>query len=194
MPSRPNLTSGTRVRFQRLSDAKLFAGWVSGISEHHISIRSSGPTPVSPGDRFMVEVFGHGRNLQFEATLASALEEALELEVAGAMRETVSQEPVRVAVADLPCTLTWPGGQTNAEVVDISLAGLGLNSREEVPRGTKVGLEVRLPAGTVQCDGEIRYCRADKERGSSYRLGVLITYIDRINRARWWAQFESLAA
>ena len=54
---------GTRARFQRLRDARLFNGWIENFFGSKVEVTTSTEFPVEIGDEFRFEGFGHHLSL-----------------------------------------------------------------------------------------------------------------------------------
>ena len=76
-------------------------------------------------------------------------------------RFATTGEPVAITVLDKP---VW--GSYQAQLVDVSRGGLGLRSRQRIPRGTLIKAD--LPSAVVF--GEVVHCQRESAR--EYRLGV----------------------
>jgi RNase P/RNase MRP subunit p29 len=197
----------TRVRFQRIKDAKLFNGWVRSLSSRNAVIGTATAVSVVPGESFRFEVFGTGARAVFEGRLEVVSGTNLGFAVTTPVRALPSNEEMRVKTPNLPATVFVTvkpaeddSGPSDLEtltedvsaargiegqVVDLSANGLGLVTSALFPKGTWLRIQIDTPWGKTDCIGEVRYC---KPMGAMFRLGLRIHAMDRLNRSR----FDSL--
>ena len=201
---------GTRCRFQRLRDAKVFNGWIEDFHGSAIELSTATDTPVRTGEEFRVEGFGHHLSMVFNALLetvdssnpcgpAGVFAEVdgtsvrliethrstLKLTVCGSIRLSASPESVRILVEGLPVTVAFGTREVEGLAVDVGPNGIGVVATEAVEPGSAVAVDVTTPSGRVRAQALIRYCRKDKEREGCYRFGIMFTDMGRIERPRW---------
>lgn len=199
---------GTRCRFQRLRDAKIFNGWINNYFGNEVVLATSTDSAVQIGDEFRVEGYGNQISVVFNAilkevstldlttsakvseiggnaTFIEAKQVAFVLDVVGVVRFSASQEPVRLKVSDLEVELTISGKKISGFAVDISNMGAGVVVTQEVPKGSVFELQLHSPFGVVTAVGGVRYCRPDPDRPQHFRIGLLFTDLGRIERPRW---------
>ena len=95
------------------------------------------------------------------------------------------KENARVSMFGFRGRILFEGAEFAFTLVDISENGMGIICASNLERGTNVEFEVYTPIGSVNGLGEIRYCRADADAANQFRVGVLVSELDRIERARW---------
>ena len=175
-----------RVRMQRLSDAKLFSGWVSSISKRHAIVQVSTILEVSAGDRFRFEVVGKGATALFEGRLEMASGTILVFGVTTSIRAFPSKEDARARTRCLSALVYRLAGSESkeisgdaieAQVVDISANGVGLLSQIQFAKGDRLHLEI--DQARARCEGEVRYCRSEEV---GFRIGIRITQTDRLSQ------------
>lgn len=184
----------TRVRLQRLSDAKFFSGWVKDFTRTDLVVKLGGPAQVKPGETFMVQVHGHSSTALFRALLKGISPNELAFAIPEPVRFLTASEQVRVSVEGVTATLTSAGRALETTVVDLSVGGAGLVSTREIKRGEHVRVLFETPLGNVECDAEVRYCKAESIEDGTYRIGVRLEELGRIERARWNRLVEQDAA
>ncbi len=184
----------TRVRLQRLSDAKFFAGWVKDFSRADLVVRTAEPLPVTPNDVFMVQVHGHTSTALFRAVLQHRFEHDLHLAIPEPVRFLTANEPVRISVQGLTATITANGEAVEAKVVDLSARGAGLVTTSEFTRGDKVAVSFSTPLGIVECTGVVRYTKPEPAEDGYFRVGLELDDLGRIEHARWNRLIEQDAA
>lgn len=174
----------TRARFQRISDAKFFAGWVRDFNISSIIVALSTDAELCPGDRFMFEVHGHHAGASFPAELMVVSGEEYLFSIPQQLRLTTPREEARVFVNEIAGIIQGDLVEVDILVIDVSQKGAGVLAPTPLTVGEKVMLSVETEQGSVQCAGEVRYCRADKAWGQ-YRAGLLLDDMGRVERAKW---------
>jgi hypothetical protein len=183
-----------RTRLQRIKDAKFFSGWVNDFDEQEVRVRLSATGECEPGDRFLVEIFGAETIAMFQATITMAFDNQAYLSVFGPVQYRRSTENARLCVTGMFGTITADNVEIEARVADISRAGVGLILRKSVTRKAVVHLKLATPAGEVTGEGEVRYCRPDPSGNGSFRAGILLSELGRLEKARWLRLFDREAA
>lgn len=179
----PRAFLNTRVRFQRLSDAKFFAGWVKDFSAGGILVRTSPSAAVAVGEKFMFQVHGGDASAIFKGTLTIAGADELCFSIVEQIKYLGVNEAVRLLVDGMSGVIETSGGPIEMLVVDVSSKGLGLVCHTQLERGTEYNMHLDCAQGPVSCVGEIRYCKADAS--GQYRIGVLLKEMNRVDQARW---------
>lgn len=208
---------GTRTRFQRLRDAKLFTGWIEDFFGNKVVVSSNTQFPVAVGDEFRFEGFGHHISVVFQARLESvgqlslvdagtvtaiegtnaqiieARRVSFHLGLVGPVRFSASKENLRMRSTDLFVTLQEGPVTHEGFAIDVSEGGIGVvcKSRLKAKEFVKVRIETRY--GAVEAGGNIRYCLPDKDREGMYRIGVMFMDMDRVNKPRWERYLEKAA-
>lgn len=174
----------TRARFQRISDAKFFAGWVRDFNASSIIVALSTDAGLHPGDKFIFEVHGQRAGATFPAELMVISGEEYLFSIPQQLRLTTPREEARVFVKDIAGILQGDLVEVDVVVLDVSQRGAGVLAPTPLTVGDKVTLTVETAQGSVNCTGEVRYCRADKAWGQ-YRAGLLLDEMGRVERAKW---------
>lgn len=184
----------TRARLQRLSDAKFFSGWVGGFMGSHLSMKFQSASELVTGDRVFVTICSAQCSSTFQAVVIarSPLETTLLLETPPKYGPVT--EDVRYACEAMGGALLQGSKRYEFEIGDISEKGLGGFVDAEIARGTKIGFEIEGLYGKVAGQAEVRYCRADNQKGGRYRIGLLIVEVGRIDQARWGRMLGAQAA
>ncbi len=198
---------GARASFQRLRDAKILHGWIESIDGPIVKVRAPVNSALAPGDRFAFRSACLAGDVAFEATmrgsvgddvsalisLASKGSSVLDLEEQTLVFEVDGRVATMPATGDpryqcLDATLTFEEEGVETSVRDISPGGVGVLSPAPVTRGVSTQVSVFTSAGKVDAQVEVRYCRR-LPGTESYRIGLKILALDRVNRARWNALF-----
>jgi hypothetical protein len=205
-----------RARFQRVSDAKIFHGWVRDFVGQSLVIATSTESAMRIGDCFLVEITGNGVLARLQAKLAAfgdiRMAESTEETLGGTQAKlvTVSTTDVEFRVVGQPAfvetneqqrILAWGvtalirrigGASIEAKVVDLSLDGIGLTVREKFEKDEPVELDITTPYGQVTATAHVRYCRMPKN-SFEYRLGLRFDDMGRLDRPRWTRLLEGAA-
>jgi|GEM_PF-5571398 len=179
--------AGTRVRCQRVNDAKLFNGWVLELSAESIRVQSDEAPEFSEVDRVAFEVYGQIQNIflmaQFEKDGAG---NSHTFRVLSNLRLSPVKESVRLLADRLGMmgALTYQGETVDVQVLDVANTGAGVKSPVAVDKGEVVELKFNTLHGDVDCRCEVRYCKASKDE-DGFRLGLKLEFVDRVSKGRW---------
>lgn len=200
---------GTRCRFQRLRDAKIFNGWITGYFGQMVEVTTSTDSAVQIGDEFRFEGYGNQISAVFHATLdevgtldvdsaakvmaiegsttqiIEARQVVFRMVVSGVVRFSTSKEPMRMRVPNLYAELEREGVLWKGFCVDVSEKGAGMIFRTPVEPETDAILRLHTIFGIVECDAQTRYCRLDTEYEGQYRVGLRLGVMGRLDRPRW---------
>lgn len=194
---------GTRVRFQRLSDAQLFNGWVDDFRGNILAIQTADNLVDDAGARFSFEAFGLGVTAVFEAKLALVAQSrspqtdgalalassetwsTVHFRVEGSLRCVSSDESFRIRVNDMSANLVTPNGEEEVKLIDVGPVGFGALASQPYEPGTIVGFYLNTPAGRVVGQAEVRYCRAGETDTGFYRVGFQLARMPRLDGPRW---------
>jgi hypothetical protein len=177
--------SNTRTRFQRLRDAKLFAGWVRNFARNTLIVTINKQVAMEPGEEFSFQVFGHGSSAVFRAALVVQCGDELTFAITDAVRLVKTHEEIRLLVEGVTGVLRYDGCETEVHMVDISPGGAGLLIPHMIQKDTKVDLTIDSPQGQILCEGIVRYCRAEDRVPGQYRVGMTLKPHNRVDVARW---------
>ncbi len=181
---------GTRARFQRLGDAKLFNGWVHDIKNESLLIRCEEECTLAPGDRLLFEVAGLNESLIFEARFRDNASGLHAFDISTVRRHFKAQETIRLAVSNMEITIFADSEQVQAIVKDISPNGLGVVLDKAIQKGEIVQIALSTSHGSIESKAEVRYCRSV---GGQFRIGLQFTDMARIDKGRWIRLFEGAA-
>jgi hypothetical protein len=196
---------GTRVRFQRLTDARLFNGWLDDFRGSMLTVQTVDDLTDDVGARFNFEAFGLGVTAVFEAKLAlvaqrpvhtAGVEGALALSqapgwttlhfrVEGSLRCVTSEESFRIRVQEMVATLVTPHGEEQVRLIDVGPKGFGAVTSQPYEPGSLVGFLVQTASGRIVGQAEVRYCRESAGQDGPYRIGVQLARMPRLDGPRW---------
>jgi hypothetical protein len=177
--------SNVRVRFQRLSDAKFFAGWVRQMSDEELVLDFGGSDWFELGTKFYATVNGVESAAHFPAELANQSPGFMTLRITGGIRYTKPTEEARRSVVGLNGVLHMGQVQIDVQIQDVSLKGFGGIIEGNLPRGTIIDFDVDTQFGAVIGKAEVRYCKQESKDSMRHRIGLRIQQMGRIETARW---------
>lgn len=200
---------GTRARFQRLRDAKVFSGWIENFHGQKLDVSCSTQFAVELGDEFRLEGFGHHIAITFNAKLENianydilakgglsviegtngriieATKTTLNLVITSPVKFTASPEAVRIAVQDYPTRIQVGSQDLTGNLADIGPNGIGVKLSTKIEPSVPVVLTIQTPYGPVRTQGVTKYCRIDPDRAELFRVGIMFTDLGRLERPRW---------
>lgn len=182
--------ANTRARFQRLSDAKLFSGWVRIFDKESIVVMSNKPAVCKAGDEFMFQVYGPGKVVLFKATFQAQYAKELSFAISSPLQYAPAKEEMRVLTEGTTGVLTGEGHEMEVMLIDISAGGAAVISAIYFSKETPVELQVASPAGPISLKGEVKNCREADGMGSQYRVGIRLAPVTRVDSARWNQMLE----
>ncbi len=176
---------GTRCRLQRHQDLKFFSGWVEAYKDDAVVVVAKDTSPMSLGERYRFEAAADRATVGFDAVLVSKDPRILRMQPDSKVHvNTPGQEP-RYRVEGMTMVMQGLDGESEGEVVDISMSGAGLLSFDTVQRFAKVRVVIRYSANMIECTGHVRYCRPNPDLKGTYRIGLQLDFEDRLAKAMW---------
>jgi len=206
---------GTRTRFQRLRDAKIFSGWIESYFGSRLELSTNTNHAVQIGDEFRIEGYGHKVSMVVSARLVeiaqldllaegmvtavagtnSRIVEAkrvlLRLEVTSPVRFSGSTENVRIKTKSIPVLLEQ-GKEFQGFCLDVGAQGFSFTTTEPVAVNEEIRAQLQTNQGVIRCSGNVRYCRLDRDREGMNRCGVHLNPFDRTTGPKWEAFIDSL--
>jgi len=184
-----NQIVGSRVRVQRLSDARLFSGWVDTAAGQLVHLALSQDDDLAPGENVFCEAHTFSARVNFKAAVErrQPMGETCRyvLRLNGNLCVAAGAENPRFRVPSTPMRLTDADGrQAEGRMLDVSVTGMGANLDIELVRGTTWTAQIQTIFGNVTADVEVRYCRSLGEDGE-YRAGLQIQSMDRDSAGTW---------
>lgn len=182
----------------------MFHGHVVSIDGRTTSISSSPSVVLREGDIFSFRIVGLGGDVAFTAKLLEWWSDDTPnlVAMAGSTVAVVDYEKqtylfeIEGRVATVPSsgdarflrthgTVSLCDGEIEASMQDMSLNGLGILSPSPLKVDEIVPFRVFTAMGEVSGDAEVRYCRPIPTVPVSYRIGMRLQPLDRVNAARW---------
>lgn len=185
--------TNARVRMQRLSDAKLFNGWVLVFDDMHLVTKLRDPLPLSAQDMFLVEIHGMERNAQFKGILAELNDSVVTIAIPEPIRYHAARENGRFFVDELKGTVQMGTVKAPITVEDLSRGGVGARTSLQLPRGEIQKFSIESLDGDIQFEAEVRYCKPVPGAEGQFRVGLAIRSMDRLATARYMKYFQNAA-
>lgn len=205
--------TGSRTRFQRFDDARIFNGWIIGVNQKQVRARFDYHQSLAIGQQFRFHIYGGASDATFEAVLAefddseitrnlafrnvdgkqkvAVAELAATFAIYSSLRFSPGSEARRVAAGDFDVVVIH--GETEHEAVprDKSAKGLGLLLRQELPRGENVRVRMRMGMLELEVAAMVKSCRSSGVSDQPFRVGLVFVEPDRLFTGRWSTLLEA---
>lgn len=190
---------GTRARFQRLKDSKIFNGWIEQMSGNRVLLGLTGSAVPTAGDEYRVEGYGHMVSVVFLAKLEAILGDdrppdetaqaerdlRLDFVVLSAARMVESSETVRYKLKAVAVQFHHDGRVCTAKALDASFTGIGVSCDEPVEPGVTVSMTIATSLGAIGATAVCRHCQEDPDRPGTYRAGFMFQEFGRVDKPKW---------
>jgi hypothetical protein len=201
---------GTRTRFQRFSDSKLFHGWIENFSPSYLVIRTDDAASFHEGDRYIFHASSRRCGVRFVAdfeflgrsqhwidaksltydsvrkTFQDVGAASLTLRVASQLEYQPTDEDSRQMVGGLIVTIAdSQGKEVSAYLSDLSDFGAGVLSDSLFNRGENVTIKVRSHSSVMEYPAEVRYSVKSKIAPGMFRSGLKLAEYGRLESAVW---------
>jgi len=205
--------TGTRIRLQRFSDAKMFHGWVESFDGKSFYVNLPTDYPIAPGDEFLMQGASVGgamtcRCRAVESSLIDASrivsnprsaavqqipQTRVTCRILGDIHLAVAKEEARYRIPDVVFVM-FPGEDVafSAMAVDGSESGIGAICQTAIPAGTDCPFAFPTEYGEVRGVLTSRYSRPVSKQAQLYRVGFFLKELDRINRSKWVKFLDNL--
>ncbi|MBA4294170.1 hypothetical protein C0431_14505 [bacterium] len=208
---------GTRTRFQRLRDAKIFSGWIENCDGDLITLSTNTQAAVQIGDVFRIEGYGHkvsmivnaemvrvgqldltadGIVAGIQGTKSSVIEAkrvTFLLRMSGPARFAASMENVRIKTPPLPVMVKSSQGEIQGYSLDVSMQGLGFTTAAVLSADEDVEAAIQTKYGMLSFRGNVRYCTSDRDRDGMHRCGIHLDPLERTISPKWEMLVENPA-
>lgn len=196
--------TGSRLRFQRLSDQQIFAGWLTSLKDRRLLVAAEDRPNLNPSDRFLFQVQGPISDAYFiaaskctavterpivdgatamQVVQLQALDHEFELLTPIQIRE--SQQQARKAIGTMVATLHTVEKYSEVLIADASSGGMGVISWQELEKADEVRVDIQSEALEASFDCFVRHCRPETRLIGAYRVGLQFVNPDRISLALW---------
>ncbi len=201
---------GTRTRFQRFSDSRLFHGWIENFTLGTIVVRCATDNWVKKGDRFIFHVCSQHANARlvadFQGVDSLELIRSMNLSFQGEVNTSVIEVPeanflfnVMSQLEYLPPTeevrhmvggwvvQVWSqrGAEHNAFLSDVSENGAGILCDASFQRGETVTIKIDAMMRSLEMTAEVRYSVKSKLAPDMYKTGLKLHEFGRLEGAVW---------
>jgi hypothetical protein len=207
---------GTRTRFQRIRDAKIFSGWIESYAFTHIALSTNTNHAVQIGDEFRIEGYGHKVSMVVNAKLMDigkldlinegkitavvgtnariieAKRVLLNMELSGPVRFAASTENVRIKTPLIPLLAKQGENELQGFSLDVSQQGIALTTSGILQANEQLEGQLQTNQGVIRFTGNVRYCLTDKDRDGMNRCGIHIDPFDRTTSPKWEAFINNL--
>lgn len=195
---------GSRVRFQRLSDQRVFSGWLQTLRNDNVAITVEDDLHVAPDERYLFQIQGPSADAYFIATSGGVPISATpyvhgatakqvvdlpalcyEFELITQIQMRDSQQSARKTVSTMVANLSACGRTSEVLISDASAGGMGVIAWEEVRKGDVVQVEIRSAEIDASFNCEVRHCRPEQRLIGAYRVGLQFQKPDRLSLVAW---------
>ncbi|ARU39894.1 hypothetical protein CCB80_01580 [Armatimonadetes bacterium Uphvl-Ar1] len=208
---------GTRTRFQRLRDAKIFSGWIESCDGDLITLSTNTQAAIQIGDVFRIEGYGHKVSMIVNAqilrvgqldlmsdgivagisgTKSSVIEAkrvTFQMRMSGPSRFSSSNENVRIKTPLLPVMVKSSQGEIQGFSLDVSMQGIGFTTAAVLVADEDIEAAIQTKYGMLSFRGNVRYCTSDRDRDGMYRCGIHLDPLDRTVSPKWEMLVENPA-
>ncbi len=179
----------TRARFQRLSDSKIFTGWVLEISSLGIKIQTDEPINLEPEELFHFDIPGVKNRILFHATLEKSTSDYLNFQILDKLNLVASDESIRLKVQNMPVKIMIGENILDGTILDIAPRGIAFLINQKIEPKTNINAELHTLIGPFQREGVVKYCKEVPNEKNVYRIGIEFTLVNRIDQAKWQQLF-----
>jgi hypothetical protein len=196
---------GSRVRFQRINDQRVFAGWIKALKSDSAHFLTEEPIPVESNERFLCQVQGPSADAYFIAAAtgmpvgtssyvhgSTALKRVnmpaldYQFEIVTQVQFRDSQQHARKSIGAMVASyVNSDGHDSEVLVTDASGGGMGVIGWEEMKRGDTIEVEIQAGPESLCFHCEVRHCRVEPKIIGAYRLGLKFQNAERIALASW---------
>lgn len=202
---------GTRARFQRFSDSKLFHGWIESFNLESVVVKAPTDVLIHKADRFIFHVnctgaagrfladfqgmdgFEMMRSFSVPMEKGSPSVSIIDVPEARFMFKLMSQvefeEPVenfRRMVDGWIVKIEDQAERTyTAYLSDVSDEGAGILSPQVFQRGQVVRVHLEASMRSLTIDAEVRYCVKSRLAPDMFKSGLKLREFGRLEGAIW---------
>lgn len=179
---------------QRLSDAKLLAGWVVSMSELEIVVRFIDTEGVRNDDSIFVQAYGNGVVGQFTGRVVSCRSQMVTMVLVTGIKALPTQEAYRLKTDLILGELNANGFRMDFQIVDVSEKSLGVVTKLPLVKGATVQVQIDDCGNKIESNAVVKYCRPLNDGSGQFRAGLAFKDIDKVQWARWSRLVENVAA
>ena len=184
---------GTGVRMKLHRSGSILSGWLLMLDDRQALVETESMKDIEVDDSVAIEVFGYEQNLALEGTVREHDGTCIAFDLADAKVLQAPREAKRTSIPGITAEIVSDDEEPmQITVVDVSHQGLMFVSLNEFERASRLQFRVITEFGSIVCGGEVRYCKPVRD-GKSFRIGVMLDALGRIERGRWQRFIESAA-
>lgn len=181
---------GHRIALQSPKMPQLLSGWITRAEGTVIEVKLNNPSPVEAGDILIGSVIYQQVNAQFRCKAIKLEENLLEISIDSRINMADTDADSRLQT-NLEQTLILDGEQILVTVKDVSIHGLGILAPVPLNKGQAVEVLLDIEGNEVRLPCTAKYVEKESEESINFRIGLRISAIDRLTRARWNAFLAS---
>lgn len=184
---------GAGVRMKLHRSGSVLSGWLHMLDDRQALVETESMKDIEVDDSVAIEVFGYEQNLALEGIVREHDDTCIAFDLADAKVLQVPREAKRTSIPGITAEILSADEEPmQITIVDVSLQGLLFVSMNEFERASRLHFRVITEFGEIVCGGEVRYCKPVRD-GKSFRIGVMLDELGRIERGRWQRFIESAA-
>ena len=174
-----------RVRLQRRATGAWLSGWVTHLARDEARVRLWHPLPLEIDEQISGECYGQGTVARFNGKVIAQAGQNIAIDLLGSISYAPSEETPRIYAAGLVGQLVAREGNATMQVLDVSPLSLGVLVDAAFDPGAEMTMELPTEMGPVAARVTVANCRAEGGSADHYRMGLHITDMARLDRARW---------
>lgn len=181
---------GHRIALQSPKMPQLMSGWITRAEGTVIEVTLNAPASVAKDDTLIGSVIYQQVNAQFRCKVCKLEDMVLEVTIDSRinMAETEADSRLRT---NLEQTMILDGEQILVNVKDVSIHGLGILAPVPLNKGQAVEVLLDIEGNEVRLPCVAKYVEKESDTSINFRIGLRISTIDRLTRARWNAFLAS---
>ncbi len=180
---------GRRARFQRLTDGKLFSGWIEACDEERLTLLSTSTACPDRGDDIYLEGCSDLLAVSFQGRVVESIKgpsPRIYVCCNGEIRYGSPHENARRRIKRYPVLVTLESGvPARAFIVDASKHSIGLICDQPIDRNSSVKVSVQGSSAVFHVEGHVLYCVTDRRHDKLYRFGLFVPEMPRLEQQRW---------
>lgn len=175
-----------RISIQRLSDSKLFYGWISDVKSGQLAfIEVSSGEGLKVGDLLRVEVDAPKATGSFHASVVRSDSTACAIHVSEEIGILPYHNESRKKISGLVAHIRLPWIELAEPVQDISSHGVSILAKAPLETDEHVDVKLEFDGREVEVGATVRYCRKIDSETGKYRIGFLVDQPTRLEQAKW---------
>ncbi|MBL8088020.1 MAG: PilZ domain-containing protein [Chthonomonas sp.] len=174
---------GYRFFAKSLRTSESFWGWVAETEVNDLQLDLLGQTEAAKGDRLAFSITIPTGTFQFLVRVTERDGQTLRCSIDSRITLVDSKQTARRRKRmELPIQID--GEAVMGELCDISEGGIGLETFQPLPTGTRLEFSLETEDGPLAAAGHVTYSGPSSSEGS-FRIGVSLEKMDRLTWARW---------